>query len=224
MDGTADTHRGLPPRPIVFVVDDDDSFRRSTERLVSLAGYEARGFRSAREFLAAERPDLLSCLVLDVCMSDMSGLDVQRELAAQMEIVFMTGHGDIQTSVRAMKAGATEFLIKPFREAALLDAIHQALERNRRVREARSELSDLRRRFDGLTRRERDVVQLVVRGLLNKQVAAELGISQVTVKLHRHNGMRKMHAASLADLVRMTERMALLSSLFAGREPSAMVW
>lgn len=207
-------------QPIVFIVDDDDSFRRSTERLVRLAGYATRGFASASEFLAAERPDVESCLVLDVCMPGPSGLDLQRHIAGQdVEIIFMTGHGDIATSVRAMKAGAVEFLTKPFREGALLAAIAVALERSRRTRRARAELVELRCRFDALTRRERDVARLVVRGMLNKQIAAELDISEVTVKLHRHNLMRKMRASSLAELVRMTERLHLLGSLLDRRQP-----
>ena len=217
-----DANAPEPSEPIVFIVDDDDSFRRSTERLVRLAGYAVRGFSSASEFLAAARPDVVSCLVLDVCMPGPSGLDLQRQLAGQdVEIIFMTGHGDVPTSVRAMKAGAAEFLTKPFREAALLDAIRQALERNRRTRRARAELQDLRVRFECLTRRERDVLRLVVRGMLNKQVAAELHISEVTVKLHRHNAMRKMRAPSLADLVRMNERLHLLDSLLDRRRPPA---
>lgn len=217
-----ETH--LPAQALVHIVDDDASFRRSTERLVRLAGFEVRGYGSAAEYLAAERPDVVSCLVLDVCMPEVSGLDLQRQLSGhRVEIIFMTGHGDVPTSVRAMKAGAVEFLTKPFREGALLDAIHLALERNRRIRRARAELDELRSRFTTLSRRERDVVQLVVRGLLNKQVAGELGISQVTVKLHRHNAMRKMRASSLAELVRMTERLDLLSALLDGPEPVSAV-
>jgi FixJ family two-component response regulator len=206
--------------PIVSVVDDDESFRRSTVRLVEVAGFKVRGFASAHDFLAAERPAVPSCLVLDVRMPGLTGLELQRHLAGQgIEIIFMTGHGDIPMSVRAMKAGAVEFLTKPFAEHALLDAIRQALDREQRAFRERAELAEMRRRLDTLTPREREVMLLVVRGLLNKQVAAELGIREITVKVHRHQVMTKMHASSLAVLVRMCERLELLNPLFTECEP-----
>jgi FixJ family two-component response regulator len=201
--------------PMVYIVDDDALFRRSIERLVGAAGFQTRGFASADAFLAAERPDVPACLVLDVFMPGLTGLDLQRQLAGQgVEIIFITGHGDVPMTVRAMKAGAVEFLTKPFADHALLEAIRQALERNRRERRRRAELAEIRRRYEALTPRERDVMRLVVRGLLNKQVAADLGISEITVKVHRRNVMRKMHASSLAELVRISERLELLNSLF----------
>jgi FixJ family two-component response regulator len=197
---------------IVFVVDDDPSIREAIKSLISLVGLRVETFGSAQEFLRTERPDLPGCVVLDVEMPGLSGLDLQRELAAngiKLPIIFITGYGDIPMSVRAMKAGATEFLTKPFRDQDLLDAIQQALERDRATRRHSKEIAELRQRFDALTSREREVMSLVVAGLLNKQIGFELGISEITVKIHRGRVMNKMGAQSLAELVRMTERLEL---------------
>ena len=195
---------------IVFVVDDDSSIREAIESLVSLAGLRVETFASAHEFLRNERPDLPGCVVLDVELPDLSGLDLQRELAAhgvKLPIIFITGYGDIPMSVRAMKAGAMEFLTKPFRDQDLLDAIQQALDRDRAARRHSKEIAELRKRLDALTSREREVMSLVVAGWLNKQIGFELGISEITVKIHRGRVMNKMGAQSLAELVRMTERL-----------------
>ena len=195
---------------IVFVVDDDLSIREAIESLVKLAGLRVESFGSAQEFLRAERPDLPGCVVLDVELPGLSGLDLQRELAThgiKLPIIFITGYGDIPMSVRAMKAGALEFLTKPFRDQDLLDAIQQALERDRAARRHAREIAELRERFDALTSREREVMSLVVTGWLNKQIGFELGISEITVKIHRGRVMNKMGAQSLAELVRMTERL-----------------
>ena len=197
---------------IVFVVDDDPSIREAIKSLVSLEGLRVETFGSAQEFLRSERPELPGCVVLDVELPGLSGLDLQRELAAHginLPIVFITGYGDIPMSVRAMKAGATEFLTKPFRDQDLLDAIQQALERDRAARQHSREIADLRERFDGLTSREREVMSLVVAGWLNKQIGFELEISEITVKIHRGRVMNKMGAQSLAELVRMTEKLEL---------------
>jgi len=197
---------------IVFVVDDDSSIREAIESLVKLAGLRVESFGSAQEFLRAERPDLPGCVVLDVELPGLSGLDLQRELAThgiKLPIIFITGYGDIPMSVRAMKAGALEFLTKPFRDQDLLDAIQQALERDRAARQHSREIAELRERFDALTSREREVLLLVVAGWLNKQIGFELGISEITVKIHRGRVMEKMAAQSLAELVRMTERLEL---------------
>ena len=197
---------------IVFVVDDDSSIREAIESLVKLAGLRVETFGTAQEFLVRERPDLPGCVVLDVELPGLSGLDLQRELAAhgiKLPIIFITGYGDIPMSVRAMKAGALEFLTKPFRDQDLLDAIRQALERDRAARRHSKEIAELRERSDALTSRETEVMSLVVAGLLNKQIAAELGISEVTVKIHRGRVMNKMGAQSLAELVRMTERLEI---------------
>jgi FixJ family two-component response regulator len=195
---------------IVFVVDDDSSIRAAIKSLVSLVGLRVETFGSAQEFLRNERPDLPGCVVLDVELPGLSGLDLQRELAAhgiKLPIIFITGYGDIPMSVRAMKAGAMEFLTKPFRDQDLLDAIQQALERDRAARQHSREIAKLRERFEGLTSREREVMSLVVAGWLNKQIGFELGISEITVKIHRGRVMNKMGAQSLADLVRMTEKL-----------------
>jgi FixJ family two-component response regulator len=197
---------------IVFVVDDDLSIREAIQSLVRLEGLRVETFATAQDFLRRKRPDLPGCVVLDVELPGLSGLDLQRELAAhgiKLPIIFITGYGDIPMSVRAMKAGATEFLTKPFSDQDLLDAIQQALERDRAARRHSKEIAELRRRFDALTSREREVMSLVVAGWLNKQIGFELKISEITVKIHRGRVMGKMSAQSLAELVRMTERLEL---------------
>jgi FixJ family two-component response regulator len=198
--------------PIVFVVDDDASIRDALRSLIRSVGLRVEIFNSPREFLQGKRPDAPSCLVLDVRLPGKSGLDLQRELAdanIHIPIIFITGHGDIPMSVRAMKAGAVEFLTKPFRDQDLLDAIQVGLERDSARREREAEVAVLRKRLESLTPRERAVLPLVVSGLLNKQAAAELGTTEATVKVHRSQLMRKMGASSLADLVRMSEKMGI---------------
>src|SRR5438445_12831759 len=200
------------PTPIVFVVDDDPSVRRAIKRLVGSVRLEVELFGSAQEFLRSKRPDAPSCLVLDIRLPGISGLDFQRELAQgniHIPVIFIPAHGHIPMTVRAMKAGAVEFLTKPFRDQDLLDAIQLALERDRARRQQEAEIAVLRERFESLTPREREVLPLVVSGLLNKQIAAEIGTSETTVKVHRGQLMRKMGADSLADLVRMAERMGI---------------
>ncbi|HXB23496.1 MAG TPA: response regulator [Gemmatimonadaceae bacterium] len=196
---------------IVFVVDDDASVRDAVAELLSSAHHEVETFGSAAEYLAFARPDLPACLVLDVELPDMSGLELQRRLDSDEHppIVFLTGHGDVPRTVRALKAGAVDFLTKPFSDAELLGAIDAAIARDRERRHARAELSALRQRWDTLTPRERDVLPLVVRGLLNKEAAATLGISEVTLQIHRSRILHKMGAASLADLVRMAGRLGI---------------
>jgi RNA polymerase sigma factor (sigma-70 family) len=199
---------------LVFVVDDDAAMRRSLEDLISSVGLEVEGFPSAQDFLRRKRPDVPGCLVLDVRLPGLSGLDLQKRMtegAMEIPIVFITGHGDIPMTVTAMKAGAVEFLTKPFRDQDLLDAVRQALERDRKAREQRVEIDELRRRVDSLTPRERDVLNLVVAGRLNKQIARQLGSSEATVKIHRHRVMEKMGANSLAELVRIADRLEIPS-------------
>jgi FixJ family two-component response regulator len=200
------------PDSVVFVVDDDSSVREAIKSLIRSVGLRVETFGTAQEFLHSTRPDAPGCVVLDVRLPGLSGLDLQRELAAHginLPVIFITGHGDIPMSVRAMKAGALEFLTKPFRDQDLLDAIQQALERDRAARQHRTETTDLRERFDSLTSREREVMGLVVSGLLNKQIAGKLGTSEVTIKIHRSQVMKKMGAGSLAELVRMTEKLGI---------------
>jgi RNA polymerase sigma factor (sigma-70 family) len=197
---------------IVFVVDDDASLREALKSLIRSVGLTVELFGSTREFLQRKGPDVPSCLVLDVRLPGTSGLDFQRKLTEAnifIPIIFITGHGDIAMSVRAMKAGAIEFLTKPFRDQDLLDAIHTGLERDRARRQRESEIAILRDRFEWLTPREREVLPLVVSGLPNKQIAAEIGTSETTVKVHRSQLMRKMGANSLPELVRMAERLGM---------------
>ena len=200
------------PQSIVFVIDDDAEVRKALDSLIRSVGLSARLFASAQEFLEAKRPQVPSCLILDVRLKGISGLDFQSKLAdanIPIPIIFITGHGDIPMSVRAMKAGAIEFLPKPFRDQDLLDAIHLAIERDAARRQQEAELATLRERFEWLTPREREVLPLVVSGLLNKQIAAEIGTSETTVKVHRSQLMRKMGADSLPELVRMAGKMGI---------------
>ncbi len=198
---------------IVFVVDDDRSVREGLVDLLGSVGMQVKAFATAQEFLQHKRPDVPACLVLDVRLPGASGLDLQRELAQSgdgLPIIFITGHGDVPMSVRAMKEGAVEFLTKPFREQDLLDAVQQALKADATAREQRARAADVRRRYESLTSREREVMKFVISGLLNKQIAGELGPSEVTVKMHRGQVMHKMKADSIVDLLRMAEAIGIV--------------
>jgi FixJ family two-component response regulator len=204
-----------PDRPIVFVVDDDASMRQALARLLQSVQLRVEVFASPQEFLQSERPNVPSCLVLDVRLPGLSGLDFQAELAKadiRIPIVFITGHGDIPMSVRAMKAGAVDFLAKPFRDQDLLDAVTAAIQRDQKRREHENAMTDLRAHFSSLTPREREIMALVASGLMSKQIAAEVGLSEITVKVHRSHLMKKMGARSVADLVRMAGALEVKSA------------
>jgi len=202
----------IEPEPIVFVIDDDDALREALSSLFRSVGLRVKAFASASEFLRMRLPDVPTCLVLDVRLPGLSGLDFQAELAKaniDIPVVFMTGHGDIPMTVRAMKAGAIEFLPKPFRDQDMLDAVQAGLERDRGRRKAAGDTARLRASFNRLTAREQEIMGLVTAGLMNKQIAGELGVSEITVKVHRGNVMRKMAAKSLAELVRMADALGV---------------
>jgi FixJ family two-component response regulator len=199
-------------QPVVFVIDDDPSVREALAGLLRSVGLDVQSFGSTQEFLQSKRPDAPGCLVLDVRLPGRSGLDLQRELAEssiQVPIVFITGHGDIPMSVRAMKAGAIEFLTKPFHDQELLDAVQLGIERDRARRREAAGVAELQQRFESLTPREREIMALVVTGRLNKQIAADLEVSEITIKVHRGQAMRKMRARSLAELVRMADQLGV---------------
>jgi len=201
--------------PTIFVIDDDPSVRQSLESLIKSVGWRVRIYGSAPEFLGSGHLDAPGCIVLDVRLPGLSGLDLQQALLrakSHLPVIFITGHGDIPMSVQAMKAGAVEFLPKPFREQDLLDALKLALDRDRTTRQQRAELAALRTRYDSVTPREQQVMGLLVTGLLNKEIAATLGVSEVTIKVHRSQIMQKMQADSLANLVRMAERLGIPAS------------
>jgi FixJ family two-component response regulator len=200
------------PVPTVFIIDDDRGMRQAIHDLVESVGLRAESFATGEEFLGTKRTARPSCLVLDVRLPQMSGLDFQRRLAetgVEIPIIFVTAHGDIPMSVKALKSGAVEFLTKPFRDQDLLDAIQQALERDGITRKEQAEMQDLRERYHALTVREKEVMSLVTSGMLNKQIAGEIGASEATVKIHRGNVMHKMQAASVVDLVRMADKLKL---------------
>jgi FixJ family two-component response regulator len=197
---------------VVFVIDDDAALRESLEDLIGSVRLRVEAFASAHEFLRSKRPDVSGCLVLDVRLKGQSGLDLQKQMTqagVEIPIIFITGHGDIPMTVQAMKAGAVEFLTKPFRDQDLLDAIQQALERDRKAREQRTNVEELHDRYRSFTPREREVMALVVSGLLNKQIAGELGTSEASVKVHRQHVMEKIGAGSLAELVRMADKLGI---------------
>jgi FixJ family two-component response regulator len=213
------TQRSKPPRepinarePLVFIVEDDESMRRALSNLFQSVGLEAEVFGSAAEMLRSKLPDVASCLVLDIRLPGLSGLDFQAELAKEnihIPIIFITGHGDIPMTVRAMKGGAIDFLTKPFRDQDMLDAVMVAIERDRKRREAAKIVANLQTHFETLTPREREILALVSSGLMNKQIAAELGLAEITVKIHRGHIMKKMDAKSLADLLRKAETLGI---------------
>ena len=201
-----------PPSQIVFVIDDDASMRLAITRLLHAVGLRSKTFSSGQEFLRSELPDVPGCVILDVRLPELNGLELQREMVERgmhLPVVFITGHGDIPMSVQAMKAGAIDFLTKPFRDQDLLDAVRSGLDLDREARQRRAEMDQLRYALERLTQREREVMSLVVSGLLNKQIALRLGTSEKTIKIHRGHVMRKMGAASFADLVKMSQKLGV---------------
>ncbi|MGE4064172.1 MAG: response regulator transcription factor [Rhodospirillaceae bacterium] len=205
----------MEEKPVVFVIDDDASIRKALSNLLKSVGFDPRPFASAQDFLKSTPPHVPSCIVSDIRMPGLSGLDLQHELAKAkrwVPIVFITGHGDIPMSVRAMKSGAVDFLAKPFREQDLLDAVKAGIERDAGRRKNEGAVSDVRRRFETLTRREQEVMKSVVNGLLNKQIASSMGLSEVTVKVHRSHLMRKMQAKSLAELIHMANLLGMTAA------------